>query len=95
MYIMDNYSNLPFTLILTSFFSESVLFIATLNHFYTFNNIFCHIMPGLVSHKRKSLNDDLRLIAKNSVCLFDLLFYVPVNSYGHVEALANERDVNQ
>ena len=50
---------------------------------------------GLVTHMRFSLNIDLYLIAKNSVCLFDLLLYVPVNSYGHVGKLAVERDVKQ
>ena len=31
---------------------------------------------GLVTHKRKSLDVDLRLIATDSFCVFDLLLYV-------------------
>ena len=38
---------------------------------------------GVVTHKRKSLDADLRLI----FCSIDLLLYVPVNSYGHVGTL--------
>ena len=51
------------------------------------------LFKGLVTHKRKSLDADLRLIAKNSFCLFDLLLYGPVNSCCHVETLAIERDL--
>ena len=47
-------------------------------------------LKGLVTHKRKSLDTDLRFTAKNSFCLFDLFFYVPVNRYGHVGTLAVE-----
>ena len=47
--------------------------------------------------KQKSLDIDLRLIAKNTFCLFDLLFHIPVNSYGHVKTLAVEgcKAINQ
>ena len=50
---------------------------------------------GLVTHKRKSFNIDLHLIAKISFCFLDLLYYVPVNSYGHVGTLDVQRDVTQ
>ena len=42
---------------------------------------------GLVTYKRKSLDADLRLIAKNNFGLFNLLFYFPLNSFGHVRML--------
>ena len=42
-------------------------------------------LSSLVIHLQKSLDTDLRLIAKDSFCLFDLLLYAPVNSDGHVE----------
>ena len=50
-------------------------------------------IKGFVTHK--SLDVDLRLVAKNSF-LFDLLFDVPVNSFGNVGTLAVEREsINQ
>ena len=51
------------------------------------------MLIGLVTHKRKSFDVDLLLIAKNSFCMFYLLPYAPVNRYGHVGTLAVERDV--
>ena len=45
--------------------------------------------------RHTSLNIDLRLLAKNKFCLFDLLLYAQVNSYGHVGMLSVERDVKQ
>ena len=50
---------------------------------------------GLVTPKRKSLDVDLRLIAKNCFRVSDLLFDVRANSYGHAETLAVQRDVKQ
>ena len=50
---------------------------------------------GIVTPKRKSLDADLRLIAKNSFRLIDLLLYVRVNSYGHVGTLDVERNLKQ
>ena len=52
---------------------------------------FC-ISKGVVTPKQKSLDADLRLIAKNSFSLIDLLLFVPVNSFGHVGTLDVERD---
>ena len=43
----------------------------------------------------KSHDVDLRLIATESFCVFDLLLYVPVNCFGHVETLTVERDIKQ
>ena len=43
----------------------------------------------------ENINVDLGLISKNSFCLFDVLLYIPVNSYGHVRALNVVRDVKQ
>ena len=54
-----------------------------------------HYIKGLVTHKRKSIEEDLHFIAKNISCLFDLLFYAPFNSFGHGGTLAIERDVKQ
>ena len=44
---------------------------------------------------QKSRDAPLRLIAKTSSCLFDLLFYVEVNSYGNVGTLASDMDVTR
>ena len=49
---------------------------------------------GLVTHKRKSLDVDFGLIEKNSFCLFYLLLYVPVDSYGHVGMIVVERGIS-
>ena len=43
---------------------------------------------------QKSLAIDLRLIVKNRFCLFVLLLYVLINTYGHVKTLTVERDLN-
>ena len=48
----------------------------------------------IVTHKEKSLDVDV-FYCENSVCLFDLMLYVPVDSYCHVEMLAVVRDVKQ
>ena len=55
----------------------------------------CKYLKGLVTHKRKSLSVDMRSIAKNCFRLFDLLLYIPVNSYDHTGKLDVERDVKQ
>ena len=52
-------------------------------------------VTGLVTHKRESLDVDVRSITKNSFCLLALLLYVPDNSYGHVGTLAVEKDVKR
>ena len=54
-----------------------------------------NVYTSLVTHKQKSLDVDLHLIVKNTLCLFHLLFYIPVNSYCHVGMLAVEKDVKQ
>ena len=62
------------------------------------NGNYCsHVLQPkvLVTHTRKSLDADMRLIAKNCFCLFQLLLYAPVSSNYHVGMLAVERDVKQ
>ena len=67
------------------------------------NIIFHHIMllvvavhMSFVLYKRKSLEVDLRLIAKKkNSCWYDLMLNVPVNSYGHVGTIAVERNIKQ
>ena len=50
-------------------------------------------IKGVVIPKRKSLDADLGLIAKDIFCLIDLLLYAKVNSYGLVGMLNVERGV--
>ena len=45
----------------------------------------CCFKDSSLTRKRKSLDAYMLLIAKNSICLSDLFFYVSVNSYGHVD----------
>ena len=62
---------------------------------YRTMNIIPMETKGVVTPERKSLDADLRLIAKNIFCLIDLLLYDPVNSYGHVGTLEVDRGVKQ
>ena len=50
-----------------------------------------YMNKGLITQKRKCF--DVRLIAKNAFCLFDVLLYFHVNSYGHMGALSFEKYV--
>ena len=47
------------------------------------------------SHMSENFSTQMRLIAKISFCLFDLLVYVPVNSCGHAGMLAVEKNIKQ